>query len=172
MLARVVVNCLKLAHLHWQWCFFLWRNKKKQISSMYFLCFATRWSIGNQENKITSQEVPQNQSFMPCLREYQKFNSSKMLSTWPTKLAKESSTARILQFSMMIQVREKFPAQREREYQSSFCEYCRSSCWYLCPKCCASAVCECEEKAWDDIMKGNVTFHFLFLLDSMYFTAG
>jgi hypothetical protein len=48
---------------------------------------------------------------MLCLRESQKQNSCKMISNLPTKLTKQSSIARILQFSVIIQVQERLPAQ-------------------------------------------------------------
>jgi len=49
--------------------------------------------------------------YMLCLRESQKQNSCKMISNLPTKLTKQSSIARILQFSVIIQVQERLPAQ-------------------------------------------------------------
>jgi len=42
-----------------------------------------------------------------------------MLSTSPTKLTKESSIARLLQFSVMIQVQERLPAQSNPPHEQS-----------------------------------------------------
>ena len=92
-------SCRKLrtAHFYWQRLFFLWETRKADLGSAF--SFVTLRPIENQENKITSWKAPQMMSLMLCLRESHKFNACKMLSTLPTKMTQESSTARMLQFS-------------------------------------------------------------------------
>jgi hypothetical protein len=48
-----------------------WEETRKSRSGACIF-FVIRWSIRNQGNKITSQEVPQKLSLMLCLRESQK----------------------------------------------------------------------------------------------------
>ena len=51
--------------------------------------------------------------------ESQKWNFYKMLSILPTKLTKESSTAKILQFSVITQVQERLPPQSNQSHEQS-----------------------------------------------------
>jgi hypothetical protein len=46
------------------------KQEKADLESAF--SFVIRWSIGNQGNKTTSQQVPQALSFMLCSRESQK----------------------------------------------------------------------------------------------------